>query len=232
MRDLSGNEESLHKLALAARDQAREALEPLAFGDFGVGVAPVAEQAHLIETDFALSDAERDAGSMRAATCDDESSAWLLLLAVEAFDQLFLQTVCFCWVGSIHHSLREFGKLSAGQGTPLVEFLRMTHNLRQLRWRQAVDLIDKLGGSHGRRIRVLVLPVNNGIVFQINLVADRITPKGEPVEEPMASCIKLDAVGASFTLSFQLPQSSGLVHSFDIFIAFLFKSDPTRSASF
>ena len=77
-----------------------------------------------------------------------------------------------------------------------------------------------------------MLPVNNGIFFQIDLVTGRITPKGKPVDMPMASCIRLDAVGASFTLSFQLPQSSGLVHSFDIFIAFLFKSDPTRSASF
>jgi hypothetical protein len=40
MRHLSGNEEGLHQLALAARDQAREALEPLAFWDFGIGVQP------------------------------------------------------------------------------------------------------------------------------------------------------------------------------------------------
>jgi hypothetical protein len=35
-----------------------------------------------------------------------------------------------------------------------------------------------------------VLPVNNGIDFQIDLVTGRITPKGEPVEVPMASCIR------------------------------------------
>jgi hypothetical protein len=40
MRHLSRNKEGLHQLALAARDQAWEALKPLALRDFRVGVQP------------------------------------------------------------------------------------------------------------------------------------------------------------------------------------------------
>ena len=35
-----------------------------------------------------------------------------------------------------------------------------------------------------------MLPVNNGIVFQIDLVTERMTPKGKPTDVPMASCIR------------------------------------------
>lgn len=40
MRHLTWNEKSLHQLTLAAGNQAGETLEPLAFGNFGVGVQP------------------------------------------------------------------------------------------------------------------------------------------------------------------------------------------------
>jgi hypothetical protein len=59
MRHLPRDEESLHQLTFSPRDQARKAFEPFAFGDFGIGIAPVAESPHLIEADFSLPNSKR-----------------------------------------------------------------------------------------------------------------------------------------------------------------------------
>ena len=66
MGRLSGDQECFYPFALAADDHAWEAFEPVACRDFGIGVAPVTKQAHLIEADFALPDAEREMLDQRA----------------------------------------------------------------------------------------------------------------------------------------------------------------------
>ena len=43
MGRLSGNQECFYQLAFAADDHAREAFEPFAFGNFGIGVEPGGE---------------------------------------------------------------------------------------------------------------------------------------------------------------------------------------------
>ena len=69
---LTGHQECLHQFAFAAGDHAGKALEPRAVRDFGIGVAPVAKQAHLIETDLALPNTK---GKML------DESAWQLMSA-------------------------------------------------------------------------------------------------------------------------------------------------------
>ena len=56
MGRLSRQQEGFNQFALATDRHSRETLEPMAFGHFRVHVAPVAEQAHLIEAEFALPD--------------------------------------------------------------------------------------------------------------------------------------------------------------------------------
>ena len=55
---LADPEKCFHEFAFSARYHSGESLEPFAFGDFGVRVAPFAKQSHLFEADFALPDAE------------------------------------------------------------------------------------------------------------------------------------------------------------------------------
>lgn len=66
MGRLARKQECFHQFTLAADRDAGKSFEPIAGGDFGIGIAPVAEQAHLIEAEFSLPDAESKMLDQRA----------------------------------------------------------------------------------------------------------------------------------------------------------------------
>lgn len=88
-------------------------------------------------------------------------------VAVEAPGDLGFQALDFGGVGGVHHLLGEHANFLAGELAMFVEFLRVAHDHGQFRGRQTVNLVDDLGGGHGRIIGNCVAAVNSHTVARM-----------------------------------------------------------------
>ena len=80
----------------------------------------------------------------------------ILLATVEALRDVFPQPLHLLRIGGLHELVNQHTQFIRRELTDFCKLFRVMHDLRQLRRRQAINLVDKLGSCH--RLTILEVP--------------------------------------------------------------------------